>query len=287
VQFGILFVVLAFVLVLFLWGGSMLLQGWLYQNPADRMPIRALVGGTVLAGFLTIWCAIDARDGGKYDTLFEFSAVESTEVDAFDTVMQSASGQETIIAYHRRAGTNDFIDDKQQPWKKNTSDTMAVAILINDPDKPEPTRFNANLEITKNPDGSTRSTFPRDRGELRFTDANGRYMPADAPGHLFRKKTGVLFANLFLNFFHLALWWMVLWLCMRFMLWHALGLAFVLWMLMMVAIQPMLFHQTRPAQTKTSARALPAYASSVVQASDTTGGWPCSSRRQLTKAQAS
>ena len=247
--FGLVFALLAFVLILFLWSGSMLLQGWWYQSPADRMPIRAAVSGSVMALFLTLWCLLDARSGGKYDTLFEFSPMEITEHDAFDCVMKNSAGQEMPpIHYQKRAGakgsTADFVDGKSQPWKKNTSDSMAVAILLPEKDKPEPTRFNANLDAKGN--------FPQGAGELRYVDAAGRYMTTDSLGRVYRKKTGVLFANIFLNVLHFVLWWMVLWYGVRYSLWHAFSLAFVMWLFVMVAVQPVLFNQTRPTETRTA-----------------------------------
>jgi len=55
----------------------------------------------------------------------------------------------------------------------------------------------------------------------------------------------VLFAALLLNGLHFVLWWMVLWLALRYTIWHAFGLAFVLWLFLMVAVQPVMFGMTR------------------------------------------
>ena len=86
--------------------------------------------------------------------------------------------------------------------------------------------------------------------DLRYTDEAGRFMSGESLGRVTRRKTGVLFANLFLNAFHFVLWWIVLWLGMRFALWHALGIAFALWIFAMVAVQPVLFGQTRPKEVR-------------------------------------
>jgi len=169
--------------------------------------------------------------------------------------MKKANGEETSIHYSKRLGskgsTSDFFDAKGLPWKKNTSESMAVAILIQEKDKPEPTRFNAKLD----PDGN----FPRNLIDLRYVDEAGRYMSADALGRVVRKKSGVLFANLFLNFFHFVLWWAVLWFGMRFSLWHACGLALPLWLFTMVIVQPALFNQTRQKETRSAAIESPSW----------------------------
>lgn len=239
---GLIFALLAFVIILSLWGGSMVLQGWLYQNPADRMPIRAAAGGLLMASFLTLWCYIDSREPGKYDTLFEFSALEVTDHDSFDAVMKKRNGDELIIPYKKQAGTkgatSDFVDGKGQRWRKNTSDSMAIAVLIHEKDKNEPTRFKANLDKNGN--------FQGEISQIRYTDDSGRYMDADALGRVYRNKTGVLFANIFLNVIHFVLWWMVLWFGLRFSFWHACGIALTIWMFVMLAVQPVLFNQVRP-----------------------------------------
>ena len=235
---GLIFLLMAFSTILLLWGGSILLQGWMYQNPADRLPIRAVVCGTVFAVFITFWCYIDSKNPGRYDTVFEFSPLEITDFDEFESVLKNTSGKEKITTFKKQHGskgsTSEFADAKNQPWKKNTSDAQVVAILIKEKDKAEPTRFDAKLDAKGN--------FP---AEIRYTDAAGRWMGADTLGRVYRSKTGVLFANIFLNVFHFVLWWMILWVGMRFNLWHALGLAMVIWPFVMIAVQPVLFTQTR------------------------------------------
>jgi hypothetical protein len=239
----LIFFALAFVFILLLWGGSMVLQGYLYQGPADKLPIRAAACGAVMALFLTLWCAIDRATPGKYETLFDFSPQEVTEIDAFESVMVSESGDEKRILFRRKPGTagatrdfyndGDSKDEKGKPWIKNTSERKTVAILAYEKDKSEPTRFNANLDEKGN--------FPRDLADLRFTDTNGRWITADSLGHIYRSKLGTLFWNLLLNLLHLILWAVVLWLGMRFNFWHAVGLGLVMWLFMMIAVQPMLF----------------------------------------------
>ena len=104
-------------------------------------------------------------------------------------------------------------------------------------------RFKANLDAKGN--------LP---SQLVYTDDSGRYMDAGSLGRVYRRKSGVLFANIFLNALHFVLWWMALWIGMRFGIWHAFGFAFVLWLFFMLVIQPVLFAQTRPKETTTASR---------------------------------
>ena len=244
----IVFALLAFAIILFLWGGSLLMQGWLYQNPADHLPIRAVAAGVLLSGFLAFWCFLDTRNPGKYDTLFEFSPVEVTDHDSFETAMQKAAGEERILVYKKRPGsrgsTIDFSDEKGHSWVKNTSDSKAVAVLIRDKDKPEPTRFKANLDDKGN--------FPRDLSQLKYTDEAGRWMTADSLGRVHRHKTGVLLANILLNAIHFLLWWMALWVGLRFNIWHALGFGSCLWIFFLLIVQPVRFSLLRPRESANS-----------------------------------
>jgi len=233
----LVFLFLAFVLILFLWGGSMVLQGWLYQDPAERMPQRAAVCGASLALFLTLWCFIDSRTGGKYDTIFEFTPYDVSDHDSFDAIMTDANGNESKSTYRKRSGTGgattDFVDTNNQPWKKVTSDKMCVAVEIRDKDKPEAVRFNATLDPKGNLVG--------DSTQLRYVDAGGRYTTASTLGRVYRRKLGLLIGNIILNLVHLLLWWAALWYGMRFLFWYAFGLAVALWVFIMLAVMPVLF----------------------------------------------
>jgi hypothetical protein len=247
----LIFAALAFVFILLIWGGSTLLQGYLYQGPADKLPIRAAACGAAMALFLTLWCAYDRRNPGEVISLFEFSPQQVTEIEAFESVMKNEAGEETKILYRRQPGssgaTKDFVndsnikEDKGKPWVKNTSERMTVAILAYEKDKSEPTRFNANLVKDKN----GKDVFPSELSDLRFTDSTGRWLTADSLGHIYRRKLGMVFWNIAVNLLHLVLWAVAFWIGMRFSFWHAVGLALAMWLFLMLAVQPMLFKLAR------------------------------------------
>src|SRR5262249_58294083 len=54
------------------WGGGKLAQGYLYNEPADRLPLRSAVAGLVVGLFVILWVGIDKPAPGKYDTFFHF-----------------------------------------------------------------------------------------------------------------------------------------------------------------------------------------------------------------------
>src|SRR5262249_35621944 len=67
-----LFAALTIVVAAVLWLVSVLGQGWLYNDLARHLPLRALAGGAVMSLFLTAWCAIYRADPGRFDTLVSF-----------------------------------------------------------------------------------------------------------------------------------------------------------------------------------------------------------------------
>src|SRR5262245_18340372 len=84
----LLLVLLQATLVLFglFLGGRLLAQGVLDQQPADRLPIRALAAAVLLGLFITFWVSIDRRWPRKYDTFFEFAPYSRTEFSEFAAV---------------------------------------------------------------------------------------------------------------------------------------------------------------------------------------------------------
>jgi hypothetical protein len=78
----------------------------------------------------------------------------------------------------------------------------------------------------------------------RFVDARGWVIKvhhgAGPDGQPTKSLWGRWLLNLLLNFTHLALWFVCLWLLLRFQWSHALGLAFVLWLTLTLTVLPML-----------------------------------------------
>ena len=74
-------------------------------------------------------------------------------------------------------------------------------------------------------------------------------MREDNLGQLSTFRWGVFLACAFLNFFHLALWFVCLWLLLRFQWSHALGLAVIFWLAMTVFGVPALLAKVETAAT--------------------------------------
>lgn len=231
----IIFAALVVILAAALWIASVILQGYLYNDLADRLPLRALGSAAVLALFLTAWCAVYRADPGRFDTLTNFKTETLDGVyDEFQSVRRVGKEERPPVRFVRRGESNDFVSaDGGKPWNRSDADGLVVALLVKEKRKDQPTRFDANLQ----PDGTFR---PRDQN--RYEAQGGRrYMDEVALGKVYRVRSFAYLGNFFANFLHLALWAVALWFGMRFALGHAIGIGLVFWAVAMLVVQPTLF----------------------------------------------
>src|SRR5262249_15796468 len=76
--------------------------------------------------------------------------------------------------------------------------------------------------------------------DLRYVDDHGRVMTEGNMGRIYTFRSGVFFTYAFLNVFLLVVWFLGLWLLLRYQWSHALGLAVVCWLAMILLIIPMM-----------------------------------------------
>src|SRR5262249_13966928 len=168
-----------------------------------------------------------------FDTLFAFSTYDTKDLDKFWSVRQNERGVEEIPYKRSRtsAGHTVYVDAAGNPWKRSASGMM-IAVEIEE--NGQRVRFNAPLT----PDGKN-FRFEQTRGieqPMRYAEVGGgRYMDERSVGVVVQPRTGQLLGNLVLNFLHLVVWFVVLWLLLRFQWPHALGLAVCLWLAMALA----------------------------------------------------
>jgi hypothetical protein len=236
VTLPILFGALVLIFAAVLWLGSVGLQGWLYNDLARRLPVRALAGGLILAAFHAGWCAIYKADPGRFDTLPNFkSETLDGKYDEFQSVRSVNKKEQKPARFVRRGASNDFESPETgKVWNRSDADGLVVALLIKENGKDQPTRFEANL------DPKTGGFRPPE--ETRFeADGSKRYMDQSALGKVYRVRSMAVMGNLFANFLHLVVWVVVLWPIMRFSLNHAIGIGLLMWGVTMLIVQPALF----------------------------------------------
>jgi len=212
-------------LVVLLWAGSVWFQGYIYSEPAAQLAWSAPVAGTVVALFFALWCAIDYRSPERYTDLFHFNPREVHDpIGELWAVKGTNSVRYTLTK--DALGRPDYRDSNGKPIP-----THADKIVVKENGE----------EIAFEPERDANGHYKIRTGRsLLYHDARGREMSEDNLGQLSTFHMGVLLACSFLNLFHLALWFACLWLLLRFQWSHALGLAFVFWIISTVLIVPTL-----------------------------------------------
>jgi hypothetical protein len=215
--------------------GTLWLQGYVYTEATTGLLWRGPAAGAALGLFVALWCLLNYLAPGEYDTLWTFSSRQKTEFEQ----LQVVKGKETKT-YHKRKdpqGHVAYVDSLGQPPPEN-----AEEIIVSEDGKEvhfKPERW------TKGPD---KDKLRRDQGQsLKYVDERGRVMSQDALGRIDVFRWGRWMLNLWLNFFHLLLWFVCLWLLLRFQWAHALGLAVILWLVMTIPVLPILLSKAADA----------------------------------------
>jgi hypothetical protein len=258
------FLLLIGILFALFWGVSLIAQGYLYQQPASNLPIRAAVGAVLVALFLTFWVWLDQRSPGRYDTLFEFAGETAQPFDEFEAARwhanlvgkgykSEADGKpaETRTAYKRKSAKSDsFSDLKGEAFVMNDSTSMTAALFVKTEEGGEPVRFDA--EMKDDPRTGLKSYLP---GRQRFVEAGGsRHIWADQLGVMYVPNAGVVVVALLMNAILFVVWFAAFWPVLQFTWGHALGFTAILGLVTMLIVMPLLFKPNRaPAQPASAA----------------------------------
>jgi len=235
------------------WGLSLFVQPYLLSETVQRLGLRSLAGGVLLAGFLTGWTYLNTRAShpGKYDTLLEFTPTLTIEIHEFDAVhrlnRKQPDGQwlEETVTYRRANPTAPFLattepyDRFAVSGTRNGVSYMTTAILVKEPG----TATIWRMEPSLSPDGKTYQTRAE---EVVFRQKGGsRYLEAAQPGTVYVPSLISIVVALILNLLHFAIWFIVFWPLLRYPSGTALGLAFGFGLLTMLVIMPLLFQENR------------------------------------------
>ena len=233
-------------------------QGYIYSEPAGELYWRAPAAGTALTAFVCLWVLLDYRsiqdraDEGRYQPLHNFSA---RETETFEYLWApNADGR--MESYVRQSNQYVGKGGRKLP-------SRPTKILVSHDPNGEKRTFE--------PERDAKGNFKVEKDQpLRYCDADNksRYMEEGYLGVITIFHVSWLVMNLLLNFGFLAVWFLCLWLLLRFQWSHALGLAVVFWLVMVLIIMPMILKPAEsvrkerlpPKTTPTAAsRLLPAF----------------------------
>jgi hypothetical protein len=238
----LLLFLLFFSLIVLLWVGTFFFQGYIYTQPSQHLYWQAPAAAAVLTFGFAVWCfsiAFSSRASPQdipIDTIFRFSVRE----DMFDLPAKKlwaykvdrrkgGDNKEEVIEYDRvrdNQRTFHYVDTTSihRPWRRQ--DIVAIEI--------------------ETPDGNKLRFEPAEVGTgeyPRFVSKDGWSMPEfeTGPNGLPQRfQFWRLLLNLFFNGAHLFVWFVVLWVLLRFQWPHALGLAAVLWVVATLILMPMM-----------------------------------------------
>jgi hypothetical protein len=218
---------------------GLFVQGYIYTEPSPKLTWGAPVAGAILFFFYSLWCLLvvySAATPGDipYDVAWRFSP----RVDMFSTpakdvwAVRKGGKQEHYVAkkfvrgYGVPAGYEYRSADTDRPW--NGTGVEAIILRPND----QELRFDRVPEKQRE-QGAYQEFVSSDGWRMTEYDSGPTGIPS-------RYRTDRFLANLLLNFLHLGLWFVCLWLLMRFLWSHALVGAFVLWLVSTLIVLPML-----------------------------------------------
>ena len=188
-----------FVLTVVLAAWTLWFQGYIYSEPVGEIYWRAPAAGTALALFLCLWAVLDYRAPGRYRALFEFSGREDHKPYE-ELRIPGEGGVEDVYKLKPSArGREYYKGDKPLPSRPGK-----IIVLEGD------------QRHVFEPERDAAGHFKEERGQLRYRDERGLEMVGGQLGQVSTYHTGWLLVDLLLNLVHLALWWVCLWLVLRF-----------------------------------------------------------------------
>ena len=228
------------------WGLALVLQGYLYSQPADKLPLRSLVAGLAVACFLCGWVYLNthASHPDKYGTLFEMNPGSVAEVNEFEAVRLLAvkgpdgKPREATAKFRwqptgGRDGRGAFIDPgTNREFQRNTSDYQTVALLLPNADGSK-ARFDADLPNGRYPPEGQEFFFSEQSGGRHIYGSNLRLMVVP--------DTGALILAVLLNVLLFVIWFVAFWPILRFSIGHALGLTVLFGAVSLFILVPQLF----------------------------------------------
>jgi hypothetical protein len=229
--FLLILLVVWFSLAVLLAAGSLAIQRYIYNEPSIHILWGAPAAAAVLTLFLGFWCHLNYRAADPkakelpYETIFTSGGSE----DASDPVRElwvEKGGTKTRYTRYTYTGVVPRYEYQEEKSKKPFKhDKTIEAVLIKEKD-----------EI-----GEREVRFVTKYDAERYEEEGGkRYMNMDNFGRIFTPRAGRTTLMLVLNIVHFAIWFLVVWLLLRFQVWHALGLAAVFWLAMTLVIVPVI-----------------------------------------------
>lgn len=274
-----------FILVGLLWAWTLWFQAYIYEQVTDGLSWRAPAAGGALLLLLIVWCFLSARNPG-IQPIFDLTTGGTQDFDKLvsvkgkPVVQTGEVGQGAIrltkdivltnvreVPYAlKRVGERrmEFVEVAPggRPWSRSDADGIVAQIKVKEGGSD--VTYQAELIVTEEKDRqgqvvkkvmfkpnkvTTWLGTETDQGG-RYVEVGGRRVMSDGQiGRVATSAWGTFFFSMLLNGVHLGVWFVCLWLLLRYQWAHALGLAVVFWLVMTLLVVPMVLARTPPAQS--------------------------------------
>lgn len=218
--------------------GSLFFQGYIYTEPSGGLFWQAPAAAGVLFAFMLLWCMLVANSSTAapsevpYDTILRFNPKEDLTKQPVPEIVAILKDNKEVT-YHmkkRSDGRPEYLDtktfDRAQPSRWRPENVKAIRLKHDNE--------NLTFELQATGQGANRQFTHPGTGYTMVEYDTG---PTGIP---YKFRWGRFFLNLFLNAFFFVLWFVCLWLLLRYQWSHAFGLAFVFWIAFTIIIMPML-----------------------------------------------
>ena len=241
------------VLTALLWGGTRLIQAALYETGEPELYWRAPAAAAALTAYLGVWAFLNykAAEPGQteqaYDNLFNVTTetVSEKPVPEFWVLRGSTQMKYTAHSLPGSPPRREYRGEDGLVWQASRAADVDTIIIQEGQEKKAPVKFKA------------------DPAHGRYVEEGGRrYLDGETFGRsglITTPRSGGSWVRVTINVLHFVVWFVVLWLLLRFQWPHALGLAAALW-LVMTFVAPSLF---RAAIDAKAAKPPPAQAASL------------------------
>ncbi len=222
-------------------GLAVLLQGYLYSEPADKLPLRAIVAGLLVALVMTGWTYANTRAShkdkygviheatpGEQHTLSEFEAVRRYKIKQLD-----GSWKEETIKFTRSPSSNTFyeVGTSDKPFEVSKAGYVYPALIVKDGEE----KVRLETVVTE--------AWTYESPEKFYREPNGkRYLEGTDPRFLVIPSAGAYTNMVLLNVGLIVVWFVAFWPVMRFSVGHSLGLMAVFAGVSLFVVMPLLFN---------------------------------------------
>jgi hypothetical protein len=233
-----LLVVIWLVLMGLLAALTLFFQGYVYTEPVQGITWRAPAAGSLVALSLLVWVFCDYSSQGRYGDWLKFNPRLDQQPFPELIIVTQLGKTET----YKRAPNGSYV---RSDGGKLPTRPLRVTVKEN------------GEEVVFEPDKDARTGKIKPAGDehVYYHDKKNRTMRDDQLGILSTYSYGNLAGYLLLNLFHFAAWLAALWLLLDFRLGHAIGLAIVLYVAVLLLLLPPVLSYTERVAAERSAAA--------------------------------